>query len=159
MSDELWKLSEPFAPRPIHFREIYEHNGWRFKVYDITCGDKPLAWEQYQHAIARASKDLPEQPQTKQRPGVGFIICHQGHSWHYLVVCWWDSENELVTRIFVQKSDEKDSWRKAGENQSICVWDIEILWFERNAYIETVLSNPDAPDLGAYLDRHISIDV
>lgn len=150
------KISEPFAPRPTHFREIFEYNGWRFKVYKIIYGTSPLDWQQYQQAIEIASKEFPQPTVTDKRPGVGFIICHQGRGWHYLVVCWWDNENELITKILVQKIDEKNKWQKATSVQSICVWDLEIIWFERNAYVGTVLSNSDSPDIETYLKSHFT---
>ena len=159
MTAPSWKVSEPFAPRPTHFRELYELDGWRFKIYEIIYGQAPLEWGQYKLAIEIASKEFPKPAQTEQRPGVGFIICHQGRGWHYLVVSWWDNENELIIKIFVQKIDEINNWRKATENQSICVWDIEVIQFERKAYIDTVLSKPESPDTKAYLNHRLTIDV
>ena len=30
------------------------------------------------------------------------MIRHQGPQWQYLVLCWWDSQDELVQRLFVR---------------------------------------------------------
>lgn len=154
-----WKVSECFAPRPTHFRELYEYKGWRFKVYEIIYGSEPLDWPTYQNGLDLASKEFPISAQTKKRPGVGFIICHQGRDWHYLVVSWWNNENELVIEVYVKKIGEENNWRKAEQGQSICVWDLEIIWFERNSFIETILSKPNSPDVEAYLGHKLNIDV
>ena len=40
-----------------------------------------------------------------------------------------------------------------------CVWDLYIIAFERKAWIDTVLNNPEGPDLDAYLGRQLNDDV
>ena len=47
---------------------------------------------------------------------------------------------------------QSDPWRKAVEGESICAWDLEIIWEERQAWIETMLTG-SAPDPDAYLRR------
>ncbi len=72
----------------------------------------------------------------------------------YLILCWWGRENEMPIRTFVNVRHEDGSlegWRAAQGDESVCVWDLDIIAHERNAYVEHVLSRPDAPDLEAYL--------
>jgi hypothetical protein len=37
-----------------------------------------------------------------------------------------------------------------------CVWEIEVVDFERRAWLEDVLANPDGPDIERYLSRSFS---
>lgn len=74
------------------------------------------------------------------RPGVGFAILHQGRTGDYLILGWWDRENELPTRVFIR---DADGWRPANGGESFCVWDLRVLWWEREAYVGTVLAGRD----------------
>lgn len=150
-----FQLSEPFAPRPIQFLEVRAHAGHRIKLYSITYGDEPLDRATYDDALNLALTDLPQPAVTKHRPGVGFAICHQGRGWHYLVLSWWDNENELPQRIWVRERDDASrSWRRAEPHQSICVWDLQIIWFEREQYVRHVLSS--SADVDAYLGSRLN---
>jgi len=97
-----------------------------------------------------AERSLPRPATTRDRPGVGFVICHQGRGVDYLVLAWWDRENELPLRVFVREP-ESVRWRPAQDGESICVWDLDIIAHERDAYIRHVLSKPESPALDAYL--------
>jgi len=115
------KIGEPFCPRTTKFRVVTDVNGFRFKTYQIQHNSSAFDWPLYEQAIIQFASALPTPAITKARPGVGFIICHQGREWHYLVICYWDNENELIQKVYVQKLTEKENWRPASENQSICV--------------------------------------
>lgn len=94
---------------------------------------------------------LPDPAQTPSRPGLGFCVLHAGRGANYAVLGWWDRENELPVRIFVRPHDEP-TWRPSRGGESFCVWDLQVVAFERDAYVQTLLANPP---LGAneYLDR------
>jgi hypothetical protein len=129
----------PFKPRNIRSRGVAEVAGHRLKVYEVRA-------ESRYNIYLLDGAELPGLPQpavTEKRPGVGFVIFHYGTSGDYLVIACWDNENELPIRVWVR---EGDRWRPATENEGICVWDIEIFWAERNAYIATVLAGGTADD-------------
>ena len=48
--------------------------------------------------------------------------------------------------------------RRGSGAESICVWDLEVIWAERNAYVQTVLASTPLPNaLDAYLERTVRI--
>ena len=85
------------------------------------------------------------------RPGVGFVIAHQGQTANYTVLAWWDRENELPLRVFVDEAKNGDGWRPNEADESVCVWDLEILWKERQAYVDHVL-RPGGGSVEGYLE-------
>ena len=89
---------------------------------------------------------------TDKRPGVGFAISHQGNGADYAVLGWWDNENELPLRVVVRPQTPDGSWRPARDGESVCVWDLEVIWFERQSYVQTLLNGGTVED---YLERHI----
>lgn len=136
----------PFAPRETRFHGLVEHAGHRLKGYTVRYGDRPVDWEEHRAGIDLALAALPEAKPAAGRPGLGFLIVHRGRGVEYVVLSWWDRENELPTRIFVR---DEGPWRPAGR-ESFCVWDLEIFAAERDAYVETVLAGGTAEN---YLAR------
>jgi hypothetical protein len=153
-----WRVSEAYRARPVRFRELREAGGWRVKIYSIVYGSAPLDWPVYEEVLPRALASLPQPAIAPGRPGVGFAIAHQGRGVHYLVLNWWANENEYFNRVFVREFGEGTSWRLAAGDEAACVWDLEIVWFERQAYVQSVLARPDAPDLDGYLARRLDVD-
>ena len=147
-----FEISECFAPRPTRFLGIHEHAGWRLKMYSVVYGGEELQRKALDEPLAAALRALPVPAVSAERPGVGFLILHQGRGGDYLVLAWWDRENELPLRVFVKSNSESPAhWRTAQGGESVCVCDLEILWREREAYVRTVMSQAGAADVSAYL--------
>lgn len=139
---------QPYAPRPIQPLGVMAHGGWQVKRYAIVFGDGPHDPARFQPARELAFRELPDAAVAPGRPGAAILIEHQGRGVDYLVLAWWDHENELPLRVFVR--DAQQDWRPNRPSESICVWDLEVLWAERNAYVRTVLGTPAQP-VSAYL--------
>ena len=116
---------------------------WRLKSYSISYDGSPADWSQFELGIALACESLPQPAVTAERPGLGVVIAHAGRDALYVVLGWWDRENELPVRVFIAYRDDGDAlvWRGARDGESFCVWDLEVLWFEREAYVSTLLAD------------------
>ena len=153
----MFEIRERYQPRPIEFRGLRRLGDWRLKVYSVIyrppgASDAAAALDAalYDRAIESfVGPALPTPAVTRERAGAGFVICHQGRGWHYLVLCWWDRENELPMRIWVRPRDGSADWRPARGDESICVWDLQLIAAEREAYVRLVLDR-SPPDLEAY---------
>jgi hypothetical protein len=143
---------EPYAPRQIHSLELVQAGSWDLKQYAVVYGAAVFDLARFHGGLALALQSLPTPAQTDERPGVGFVIYHQGKVMDYVVLAWWDRENELPLRVFVNERNAS-AWRAAQGSESICVWDLEIIWAERNAYSETILRARPALPRQAYLQR------
>jgi len=139
----------PYQPRPLTFLSVETLAGYRLKVYSICYGDAAFDRSRFAGGCELARAALPQPAITRDRPGVGFAILHQGRTGDYIILCWWDQENELPLRVFVRGSD---GWRPAKEHESVCVWDLRIVWWEREAYVATMMAGR-ADGLEAYLAR------
>jgi hypothetical protein len=126
---------------------LARHHDWRVKQYGIVYGRGPFDEVRFRDGIALALAALPEVAETAVRPGVALLIRHQGRAADYVVLAWWDNENELPLRVFV-RDQSTGRWRPAEGGESVCVWDLEILWAERNAYVKSVLGA--SPSVDAY---------
>jgi hypothetical protein len=141
----------PYIARPIRFTGMAEPHGYRVKTYAIRYGSGPFRDGDFARGLQLAFDSLPRPAVTDVRPGVGFAISHQGNGTDYTVLGWWDNENELPLRVFVREQFPDAAWRPARGSESVCVWDLEVIGYERQAYIDTLLNNGTADD---YLNRH-----
>jgi hypothetical protein len=152
-----FSVTEEFAPRPVVSHGIRDIHGYKLKEYSILYGPDALSTGQFDLGLPAAFAVLPQPSITSTRPGAGVLILHQGRGARYIVLGWWDNENELPLRIWTQPRECCGApWLPATASQSVCVWDIEILSFERNTYVERVLKRPQSPDLRGYLQTIFS---
>jgi hypothetical protein len=131
---------QAYSPRPIVLLEPIVHDGWQLKLYSIVFGDSAFNRPRFEGGLAAALAALPSPAATAERPGVGFVILHQGRDVDYVVLGWWDRENELPLRVFVRERAAGKPWRAARGSESVCVWDVQVIAAERDAYVDTVMS-------------------
>lgn len=143
----------PYRPRRVSYLGIRTVRGFSLKVYTIVFGDRTFSNDLFDSGLLTAGDQLPQPPVATGRPGVGFVILHQGMTGDYIILGWWDNENELPLRVFVLG---QNGWRAAGGGESLCVWDLRIVWHEREAYVSSLLSGKPGRQVEAYLDAGLS---
>lgn len=141
----------PYEPRPLTPLGVINVRGYRLKAYSIVYGEAPFERKAFDAGLVLAERELPVPAAAPARPGVGFVIFHQGRTGPYLILGWWDNENELPVRVFLA---DPLNWRPATSGESFCVWDLRVVWHEREAYIRTMLKGPT--DEAAYLAATIA---
>ncbi|WP_337064978.1 isochorismatase family protein [Rouxiella badensis] len=151
-SDASWQ-PKPYLGRRIAPLPVWHHEGWQLKRYAIEFAGTTSPADIFERAYTRVASWLPPQATTADRPGVGWMLEHRGKTMDYLVVGWWDNENELRMKIWVT---ENGQWREAL-NESFCVWDMQVMAFERDAFVATLLQKQ--PDVAAYLQQQLTINL
>jgi hypothetical protein len=88
---------------------------------------------------------------------VGFIGVHDGRNARFVFVDYWGNENELFHRVFISRSNDSSALAPAKvSDPSVCVWDLRLQFFEREAWINHVLQKANAPDFQGYLDERLN---
>jgi hypothetical protein len=115
----------------------------RLKHYGIAAnGDAPRP--ELAAATRRAAADaVPD-------GAYGFTIAHDAASAGLAIVYWWANENEVHSRYFVSPLDDPGALERAEGTGMACVWELEVIDFERRAWLEDVLKDGD-PE--RYLER------
>jgi hypothetical protein len=149
---------EPYAPRSIHPDGLLETAGWRLKCYAISLPDAVVDASAFTDGVEMAIHALPQPARADGRPGIAIMIAHEGRGARYVVLAWWDRENELPVRVFVAPHDEGGAWRAARDGESFCVWDMQVLWFEREAYVETVMDPGIDEGEAEYLSEWLTVE-
>lgn len=146
---------DPFRRRRITCDGVRIIGGSSLKCYSVDVGNVPHDRGRFATTEALVAAAVPEVDDAAGRPGAGFLIKHQGATGDYLVAGWWSQQNELPMRVWVRADG---TWRPAGPHESFCVWDLEIVWFERNAWVETMLTGQNVEHgLAAYLARTFEV--
>ncbi|MBB3763244.1 hypothetical protein [Sphingomicrobium lutaoense] len=137
-------------PRPTRRLGVESAHGYRLKCHSIEAPGEtfdPGRFAGWQDAIAPA---LPQPPSDARRPGVGFVIFHQAPVGDYLVCGRWDNHNELKLVTWVAPAGSA-KFAPANERQSICVWDMDVIIDERDAFVAA--TGADGLDIEAYLGQ------
>lgn len=136
--------SRAYQPRKLRFHGQLQDRGWSLKIYSVAQDDLEIDAGRFREWRSLTLGTLPHPARDALRLGLGFVILHQAAVADYLVVCWWDNDNELSLRVFV--SAQQSGWRPANERESFCVWDLEIIAFERQAFIDTMMRDDPNED-------------
>jgi len=145
-----------YVARPISRLADLRSGDWTLKRYSIRHGAAPFDPARFDGGRALALGAIPIPAKDHGRCGAGFIIEHQGNSVDYLVLGWWDRENELPLRVYVR--DSGAPWRPSRGGESVCVWDLQVIWAERQAYVGTVMNAAIRDGVSAYL-RHDTLSL
>lgn len=131
------------------------------KVYGIAAsgqGPRPPLVEEVE-AIAAGLLPAIEAP---GHHGVGWLIAHDGADGDYGLVDWWFGgdmvQHHLHGRAKGDAGPLRHGWPEGG---GFCVWELAPCWFEREAWVDTVLrrGGPTPRNLDAYLGRVLNADV
>ena len=149
------QLTDTYAPRRIAFQELVEHEGWRLKLYSILFADKDVSSKLLEAAKSAAFSFLPQPATTAHHYGVGFVSVHQGKSYDFVTVAYWTYETELRHQTYMRPSSGSSTLELVTGELSTDVWDLRVLAFERDAWLENVL-RAKTPDVDTYLSKHLT---
>jgi hypothetical protein len=101
------------------------------KIYTVSSTDCIVDQSKYSQRLkhVKSARDI----NWLNTPA--FVIFHDGSSCDYLVLVWWGNDNELFTSVSV---NTENVWEEDPTKYSFCLYDLEIMWMERNIYIKTI---------------------
>ncbi|MFW6079011.1 MAG: isochorismatase [Gemmatimonadota bacterium] len=145
---------EGYRAREIRLLERWEPEGWRLKVYGIGADGRMPAAALVDSAKETATRVLDAAASATEHHGLGFLGIHRGRGADVAFVDWWAAENELHHHLYVAEAGRPDTLRpRAPHELTACVWDLEVIAFERDAWVRSVLGHPDSPRWDEYLSR------
>jgi hypothetical protein len=152
----------PYAPRPVRFLDLWSMHGYRLKVYGIAHARPLPRPELVEAARIVVARHLRERPTRQDSYGVGFVGIHDGRGENQVFLDRWVNENELLHHYYVSTPDDPAALAAAAnpdDHNSVCVWDLGLQAFEREAWLKHVLRNPDGADLEGYLAARLNADL
>ncbi len=150
------ELLEPYAPRRVSFLGLWARDEWLVKAYGIRYRGAAPAPALVEAARSLVLARLPLPARAEGRYGVGFAGVHEGRGANFVFADWWAEENELHHHVWISPSaNPRDLVYRTPSGLAACVWDLAVIGFERQAWLDTVLANPSGPDVEAYLSRRL----
>jgi hypothetical protein len=126
-----------YKTRSIRFIGRRDIGDWRLKVYGIGT-HAPDARPEFVAATLDAAREaLPD------GGGAGFVIAHDARTAGLSLVYWWANENEIHGRFFASPLDDPAAFAPYDGTGLSCVWEMEVIDFERRAWLEHVLRGGD----------------
>ena len=150
---------DPHQKRPSRFIRHQQLGDWRLKVYSITAPGRAPHAGLIERTLALADTALPQPAFDTERYGIGFVIAHDAAALGISLVYWWECSNELHQRVFIGPRDDLDDFAPLTHQAAGCVWEIGVIDFERRAWIDDVLANPEGPDFDRYMTRRLDSDL
>jgi len=128
-----------YDPRRIAFLGRQE----RVKHYGIALG-----YGEARPALVRAVRRAAAEAVPAGAPG--FTIAHDAAAAALGIVYWWANGNEVHARYYFAPQDDPGALVPVHDTGMACVWELEVIDFERRAWLRDVLEDDD---LDAYLER------
>lgn len=141
-----------YQARTVRPLQRWDCGNWRMKVYAIVAPCRAPGDELLEAGKDEAARLLDTVAAGTAHHGIGFVGVHWGHGADVVFVDWWAAENELHHHLYVAEAGRPGTVRPREPGElTACVWDLEVLAFEREAWIRWVLYHPDSPRWEEYL--------
>lgn len=154
-------IQKNYKTRPVRFMELYQHGDWMVKIYSISVKHEVVDhhWiEQAKHSLETWLKQADSYQLDTYKTAT--LILHEGKEGCFAILCWWIDENMLQLFVYLANDAQPDNFILYSDKGIItCVWEMAVLWFERNAWVEHVLMKADKPDIESYLNTVLNEDV
>lgn len=155
------QIKNKYQQRPVRFLEVYQIGEWQVKIYTMSIKDTFVST----YTIQLAKKNLQEWLSAKnnyalETYNIATLILHQGKEGCFAVINWWIDENMLQQFVYLARNENPTEFSIYSDKGIItCVWEMAVLWFERNLWIKYILKNNKKPDFKSYLNKHLNADV
>jgi hypothetical protein len=150
---------QKYRSRLVEFNQLASVDGWAIKVYSITHRSS----FQSDDVLENAVRQLPEWLAEAARLNLptyytAFLIVHEGRDGVWTLINWWIGGEMLQSETFFTSYDQPDNFSVVLKDGFMaCVWELEVIGYEREMWIEHVLKKSEEPDLSGYWRAHISV--
>lgn len=136
---------QPFRPRDVVSLPLAEKSGWRLKRYAILADDRKLNHKVISAALDKALQRLPQAGKLSDQDGnhgIGFQIVHFAEVAVVSPVFYWQWGSVLANIPQMRAPWDAPTEFDTGVKEVVgCVWEMEIISFEVNAWATTLLGN------------------
>jgi len=135
-------LAFRYLPRWVEAGTLIEVNGYRFKPYWMHISDrkeKQTIPPAELHTLIKTCVPSSVEPLDH---AVGFLMVHYARDGNYLLISRWYGGNMLKHELF-RLTHTEDGWQAEplrSTNIIACVWELQIITFERQAWVCTAMA-------------------
>lgn len=150
-----------YKPRPVRFLEVYDCQGWQIKIYSISSinnlvQEKKVVAAKQQIPTWLKAANLYELDTYK----IATLILHEGKEGCFAIINWWIDATMIQHFVYLATNEKPNEFALYSHNGIItCVWELAVLWHERNAWMKHILLQSTQPNVEAYLLDVMNEDV
>lgn len=147
-----------YKERKIEFLQVAKHIQWSIKIYTITKKESFSAGSVVKAAINQLNDWLADMNSfDSSHEHMSFMIIHEGTEGVFVLINTWIGKNMLQTHIYIT-NDGGDSFKKvSGDGLFACIWELEVIDFERKAWVKHVVKQNEIPNYQKYLEEKLNI--
>lgn len=152
---------ESYQPRKIEFNKTASVNDWRVKVYTITNHASFESKMALENAIARLPEWL-EKPRRLNLPtcNAAFLIVHEACNGIWSLINCWISGGMLQSATYYTSFEQPDEFALLPkEGFMACVWEMPIIAFERDLWVEHIMKKAAPADFKGYFEQYLNQEV
>jgi hypothetical protein len=129
------------------------------KWYDLYPPDAPITPDQASEARSFLHSEVVAGKLDLQ-DNLGFVVLHRAGSSLLLLVTTWRNTNEMWLSSYYKPADQTATYElfvyDTDHRATYCVWELGIVWHERNAWVRFLSSERDNEAELTYLNDHFS---
>lgn len=145
---------KPYKKRNISFVKLFTHKNWKVKYYEIDTDKNRILPTNF--AIAKQYLPLwlkQTEHYNLDTYNIATLILHKGKEGCFAIVFWFVDENMIQLYAYLASNQEPTRFLPFSDKGIVsCIWELEVIWHERKAWIKHVLKKAKAPDLRGYLN-------
>lgn len=153
-------IRSAYQTRPIRFVELYHINNWIVKIYSISLRREHVDTAFIDYAKQNLSHWLEQVTNYPlETYNIATLILHEGKEGCFAIINWWIDENMLQNHVYLSTYDEPQKFVLYSDKGIMtCVWELEVIWFERDAWIKHILMKNEKPDVESYLNEQLNLN-
>lgn len=133
----------PYVPRASRLVSIHEYGGWRLKVYEICFDSHSIPSDQVAATLTFAENSVPWPHASNVSNNAGFVIIHRGQDAMWLMIHLWQSDILVQFAYQATFSNPVDFIPLRSDGMCGCVWELEIVKHERDAWVRCAMGSDD----------------
>lgn len=148
-----------YAPRPVRLIHRRVLGGWRVKVYGISLAADAVRDELIDLGMAIVAATLPASVENRNLGRYAFVVIHDAPDNAYVLVHWWAGGNEVHQKVFSAPREHLDAMTAHSTDAIGCVWELSVVEFERQAWLDCMVRNHTGVAPDDYFERTFCADV
>jgi hypothetical protein len=153
-------IANKYQKRPVRRIGLLLQDDWSVKAYSISVNSHSVPARLAVLAKVKFFDEVKHIDIPFRSHRIGILIVHQGVDGFYTLLNWWTDENILCNRVYFSTYQEPGDFSSISEKGIVaCVWELAVLWHERNSWVANILMKNNQPDYDAYLNDFLNADV
>jgi len=147
-------IFEQFKQRAIKFDGLIKVRDWSVKLYTITNRKNFESVD----ILSNVKLNLPSilkytEVLNLDLYNIGFLMLHEGREGVWIIFSWWVDGEIVQSKVLFSEFHKPNVITDSpyAPSSLICVWELEVVAYERAAWIKHILLNADKPLFDDYL--------